>query len=90
MEKSLSLGVVIGATLASTFSSNIGSATDKFNTLGKTVKGLGKSSEQLKKFQQLSAELPKSRQEFSTARREVSNFTAELDAAKKQTGCCRY
>ncbi|MCD6526997.1 MAG: phage tail tape measure protein [Desulfuromonas sp.] len=83
MEKSLSLGVVIGATLASSFSSNIGTATDKFNTLGTAVKGLGKSSEQLKKFQQLSAELPKSRQAFSAARREVGNFTADLAAAKK-------
>lgn len=78
MSKSLSIGVVIGATLDGGFASTVGGAQKQFNQLGAAIKGADADAKRLEAFRTLKVEVAGSEKVWQAATVRTSELAREI------------
>lgn len=86
MDKSVSLGIVIGAALSGAFSGAIGGAKSKLTELGATVKKLSAERGLIERFERDQSALEKARRGASKAQKEVLALKAALRKDPENAG----
>jgi TP901 family phage tail tape measure protein len=89
MEKSLSLGVLIGATMSGGFATTIGKARGHLTTLGDSIKQLSRERGLIERFEEDQAALEKARLKLGATQREVSQLKAALRKDPSDEGTAR-
>ena len=89
MDKSWSLGIVIGATVAGGFARSIGSARTQFNTLGASIKDLSGQRGLIERFEKDQAELEKTRLKLGSTQKQVLQLKAVLRKDPADAGAAK-
>ncbi len=89
MDKSLSLGVVIGATVAGSLSRSVGLAKSQFSTLGDSIKELSGQRDLIERFEKDQATVETTRLRLEKARKEVLQVKLALRKDPDNAGLAR-
>jgi TP901 family phage tail tape measure protein len=89
MDKSLSIGVVVGATLAASFPGAISGAKQQINTLGAAIKDLSGKRGLIERFEKDQVAIEKTRLKLSQAQKEVLRVKAALRKDSKNSGLAK-
>lgn len=89
MDKSLSFGVVVGASVAGSFSRSIGSVKGQFNTLGDSIKQLSHNKGLIERFEKDQAAVEKARLRLGHTQQEVLKLKLALRKDPENQGLAK-
>lgn len=89
MNKTLGIGIVIGATLSGSFTSTIGGARQKFNTLGHAIKNIGDQRGLIERVEKDQAALEKARLNLGKTQKKVAELKLALRKNPEDEGTAK-